>query len=252
VQEVVPDLAVVDLCRRRLQAVHVVPGARLRRDTAAGIHADMGLHPEIPVVALLRRRHLGIAGARLVLRRRRRVDDRRIHQRARAQRDPLVRQMRIHRGEERLRQTMPLQQVAEVEDRGLVGDAVVARLDPREMPHRLAIVEALLGHRIAQRIPVLQEIHPQHRFQRHRRAPALRPGLRVMRFDQREQPGPRHHRVHLGQERLPPRHLLLHRVAQARQGRLFRHRRGSFFLRISLSQPTQSARFFRRSLSISG
>jgi hypothetical protein len=37
VQKFVPDLAVVDLCCRRLQAVH---------DTALRIHADMGLHPK--------------------------------------------------------------------------------------------------------------------------------------------------------------------------------------------------------------
>jgi hypothetical protein len=45
--------------------------------------------------------------------------------------------------------------------------------------------------------------------------------------DQRQKPRPRHHRIHLGQELLAPRDLLLHRIAQAVKGRLFRHRQGS-------------------------
>jgi putative transposase len=38
---------------------------------------------------------------------------------------------------------------------------------------------------------------------------------------------PRHHRVHLCQELLPPRHLLLQCIAKTRNGRLLRHRRTS-------------------------
>jgi hypothetical protein len=141
VQEFVPDLAVMHLGRRGLQAVH---------DAAVGIHADMRLHAEIPVVALLRRRHLGIAGLGFVLGRRRRIDDRRVDQRARAQGDALVGKVTVHLGEQLLRQLMLLQQVAEVEDRGLVRDPVVAKLDAREPAHRVAVVEHLLGHRVAQ------------------------------------------------------------------------------------------------------
>src|SRR5690606_5589503 len=68
----VPDLAVGDLGGRGLEAVG---------HAALGIDAYMCLPPEVPRVALLRGRHLRIAGARLVLGRRRRVDNRRIHQR---------------------------------------------------------------------------------------------------------------------------------------------------------------------------
>ena len=115
VQQVIPDLAVMDLGGRGLEAVD---------DAAVSIDTDMGLHAKIPVVALLCRRHLRVARLGLVLGRGRRIDDRRIHQRARAQRDALVGKVRVHLGKQLLGQLMLLQQVAEVEDRCFVRDAV--------------------------------------------------------------------------------------------------------------------------------
>ena len=44
VQELIPDLTIMGLGRGGLQAVD---------DAAIGIHAHMGFHPEIPVIALL-------------------------------------------------------------------------------------------------------------------------------------------------------------------------------------------------------
>lgn len=72
--------------------------------------------------------------------------------------------------------------MAEVEDRVLracaalpgprslraVGDAVVAEFDPGEPPHRLAVIQSPFGHRIAQSLPVLEEVDPQHRLRRQR------------------------------------------------------------------------------------
>jgi hypothetical protein len=49
------------------------------------------------------------------------------------------------------------------------------------------------------------------------RAPALRPGLRVMRLDQPNQPNPRHNRLHLGQERL--RRVTFFFIVWLRRGR---------------------------------
>jgi len=54
---------------------------------------------------------------------------------------------------------MPLQQVAEVEDRGLIRDAVIAQFNPGKAAHRLAVMQCFFRHRIAQRIPVLQEVN---------------------------------------------------------------------------------------------
>jgi hypothetical protein len=112
---------------------------------AVGIHADVRvrrangppdrllilLTAEIPVVALLRGGHLRIAGLGLVLGRGGRVDDRRIHKGARAQGDTLVGQIRVHLGQDRRGQPVPLQQVAEVQDRVL--RACAAPLRPRSL-----------------------------------------------------------------------------------------------------------------------
>ena len=106
VQQFVPNLTVVKFGGRGIEAVH---------HAAVGIDADVGFHSEIPVVALLGGRHLGVARARLVLRRGRRINDRRVDQRAGAQGDALVRQIRVDLGEDRLAQPVLLQKVAEVE-----------------------------------------------------------------------------------------------------------------------------------------
>ena len=47
--------------------------------------------------------------------------------------------------EDRLRQVMTLKQMAEIEDRGLVGDRVAAEFEAAERAHRLDIVERFLG-----------------------------------------------------------------------------------------------------------
>ncbi len=139
------------------------------------------------------------------------------------QRDALVGQMRVHPGEDRFGQPVTLQQMAKVEDRpsGLarphwghgpldVRNALTAQFDPGKAPHRLAVMErsALrsihwsvcftlepIRHRVAQCVPILKKVDPQHRPQRHWRTPALRAGLGIMRRDQPQQPAPRHHRV---------------------------------------------------------
>jgi hypothetical protein len=57
--------------------------------------------------------------------------------------------MRIHIREDRLRQPVPLQQMAEVEDGGLIRNAVVAQLDPGKAAHCLAVIQHLFRHRVA-------------------------------------------------------------------------------------------------------
>ncbi len=65
-----------------------------------------------------------------VLRRRWLIDNRRVHQRALAQRDAIVGKMPVHLDKDRLGQPWSLLKMAKVKDRGLVGDTVVPQLDP--------------------------------------------------------------------------------------------------------------------------
>src|SRR5690606_27222001 len=73
VQKRIPDLTVVDPRRRGIKAVG---------HAAVGIDADVRLHAEIPLVALLGGGHFWVASAGLVLGRGWRIDNRRIDQRA--------------------------------------------------------------------------------------------------------------------------------------------------------------------------
>src|SRR5436305_11118742 len=66
----------------------------------------------------------------------------------------------------------------------------------------------VLGLRVGEIEPLLQEVDPQHLLQPERRPPRAI-SFRVVRCDQGHQPGPRHHRVHLGQEPLSARDLAL-------------------------------------------
>lgn len=79
-------------------------------DAAVGIGANMCLHAKIPVVSLLRARHLRVTLAGLVRGRGWRVDDRRIHQGAGAQRDAFAGKVAIDLGEDGLGQPMLIEQ----------------------------------------------------------------------------------------------------------------------------------------------
>ena len=104
-----------------VQVVHVRRGRGHRVDVAgAGIDPDVGLHPEVPLVALLRLVHLGIALTGGVLRRRRCGDDRGVHDRA-APHDPaLLVEDLVLRLEQLLAQLVLLQQMPKVQQRGRV------------------------------------------------------------------------------------------------------------------------------------
>src|SRR2546423_9302704 len=102
--------------------------------------------------------------------------------------------------ENRLRQVVRLEQMAEVEDRRLVGDRVAAELQPTERAHRLDVVKRFLGARVGQAVPLLQAVDAHHDGKRKRPTSALRAHPRIMRFDHRFERRPRHNGCHLGQE----------------------------------------------------
>ena len=116
-------------------------------------------------------------------------------------------------------QRMLLEQVAELEDRRLVGHRVVGEVEPRRAAHRLDLVERTLHRRIRQCGPLLPQVDLLHRreWRRPEAAPARR---RVELLDHREQLYSRHDLLHLGQESLPTRLFLLPFEGQRGEGRL--------------------------------
>ena len=181
------------------------------------IAAHVGLHAEVPGVALLCAGHLGIPFTRLVLRRRRRMDDRRVHDRAFAHHHAPIRQIALCPVEQRFGQSMGFQEMAELADRRLVGHAV--QVHAREAAHRFHVVEAVFHGRIRKTVPLLHEVDPEH----HRStdwAPAAS-RLRIVRQDGREQQVPGKHRIHFTQKAFLARFLLLMIVGHIGKTRLF-------------------------------
>ena len=109
-----------------------------------------------------------------------------------------------------LTQLVLLKQVAEGEDRGLIRDPIADQLDAGKATHGGYLDQGLLHRRIAQGIPLLQQVNAQHRRQGVRRAAAFLVRFGVVGLNQIDQCLPGHHRLHL-REKLLTLGLLLGR-----------------------------------------
>ncbi len=116
---------------------------------------------------------------------------------------------------------MRLQQVAELEDRRFVGNAILPEVEPHKAPHGLAVVERFLRPWVAQIEPLLQEIDAQHLLQSEWRPTLARLG--IMRSDPIEEPVPRNHGIHFGKKALATRDFLLAFPRQSGEGALLSH-----------------------------
>src|SRR5262250_3097134 len=99
------DVTVVGVGRRDFHGVD---------ELALAVDAEVALHPEVPLLALLRLMHLRIPAAGRVLRRRRRTDDGRVDDRPGADGDAPVAQIRGDGVEQDGAQAMLLEQVTEL------------------------------------------------------------------------------------------------------------------------------------------
>jgi hypothetical protein len=182
---------ITDVGRRADDGVHQ---ARLR------VHTDMGLHAEVPLVALLRLVHLGVASAGAVLGGSGRGDQRGIHQCSGLEHQPLLGQARVDRLEDLRRQLMFFQQVTEAKNGGFVRNPHRAG-QPRKLPIQRPLVKLFFHGRVAQVPPQLKAVNAQHHFNGKRRAPTQRLARATcMRRNQRHQLRPRHDPVHFFKE----------------------------------------------------
>src|SRR3954471_6830051 len=210
--------------RRRLGNVGFIGGsAHHRMDQARGdIDPDMGLHPEVPLIALLRLVHLRITALLLVLRRRRGGNDGRIDDRPVPHQQAALLPHRPDLVEQPLCQIVPFQPMPEMQYRSRVRHRVAGQRDPGKAAQRLAVVERVLDRFIGQPVPLLPKIDPQHALQRDRRPTAL--AFRIERGQACHQPGPRHRLLHLGQKLAPPLLLLFAGVLRLGKTPLTLHR----------------------------
>ncbi len=200
----------------------------IRRRAHDGVHqprlrvrADVRLHAEIPLVALLGLVHAGGALLLGILGRRRRVDDGGVDHRPLAHEQSLLTQELPHFLEDFAGQLMALQQVAELQKRRRVGRGLDAQIDPGKGAHRLAVVDRVFECFIGQSIPLLQKIEAQHPLDPDGRTPAQT--QRIVRLNQSRQPGPGHHLFHLPEKPFPPRDFLFVGIFRLRKTDLLLH-----------------------------
>src|SRR5680860_61274 len=121
---------------------------------------------------------------------------------------------------------MTLQQMAKAQDGAFVRDRLLTQLNTGEAAHRLAVIQRVLSTWIRKIEPLLQEINAQHPLTAQRPASLTR--HRIMWLDQRQQPCPRNHRLHLREKLFATRALLLRVISQPCKSRLFHLAPSSF------------------------
>ena len=189
---------------RRGEVMHVGGRGDNRVDqTRVLIDADMDLHSEIPLVALLGLVHLQIALPLFVLSGAGCRDQGGIHDRALPHRHASRAEVGFDRLKDPFAQFVLLQQVTKGQDRGLIGDPITDQLDAGKAEHGGHLDQGLLHGRITQRIPLLQQVDAQHGVQRIGRPAALLAGLGAVGLNQGDQRLPGHHYLHLRKKPLP-------------------------------------------------
>jgi hypothetical protein len=131
------------------------------------------------------------------------MNERRVHHRAAFEQTTFLFQHIIDGVHQLGSRLVPLQQATEVEDGRFIRQRVFHEFQPGEPPHRLNLVQGVFHARIGQRIPLLQKVDPQHRFQWHGLTTPT-PSFGEIRLNDRQQRVPRHRLFHFGQEFLPP------------------------------------------------
>ena len=161
--------------RRRLGDVGFIGGGALDcvHQPRGDIDPDVGLHPEIPLIALPGLMHLRVAALLFVLGRGRSGDDRGVDNRPLPHQQAALLQHRVDFLEQSLGQIVPLQPMPEMQHRGRVGDRVAVQ-------HRSRQSRAVLGCRRMRPRPLHRptrttaaQNRPQHAFQGDRRPTAL-------------------------------------------------------------------------------
>ena len=141
------------------------------------------------------------------------MNDRGIHHGAALEQQALLFQGVVNGVHDRRGQLVLLQQPTELQDRRFVRHRFVEQVQPSKRPHARYVVQRVFHAGIGEvDEPLLHEVDAQHGLQPPR--PATLARLRIVRFDQRHQRRPRHHRFHLFQKALALRLPFLHAFSQ--------------------------------------
>ena len=165
-----------------------------------GIHPNVRLHAEEPLVSFLCLVHLRVARTRIVFRRGRGSDDRGVDSCSRLEKQTALRQKRVDVIEEACAQAVRFEQMPKTQNGALIRQAVNSHIQTSKLAVQRHVVERLFHGRIRQTEPLLQEVDAQHRFHCKWRAPAFRAGCGCIRRNDCHQIRPRHDLLHLTQE----------------------------------------------------
>ena len=159
------------------------------------IQTNVGLHAEMPLVALLYLMHLGVTLALAVLGRTGRSNQCGIDDRASLEHQAFGCQGGVNGGQQLDAEVVFFQQMAEPQDGGLIGQTPNAGVQVGKLAVQRNVLQCLFHGRIRQAKPLLQEVNAQHGV--HRKWRALRLARRCERLDQRNQLAPRNNQIHL-------------------------------------------------------
>ena len=159
-----------------------------------GIHADVRLHPKVPLIALFARMHLRVALALLVFCRAGRGNERRVHRAALFEHQALAAQQLIDSRQDGIGQLVLFQPVAKPQDGALVRHTGKL-VEPGKLAVQRGVKEGFLHRRVRQAEPLLKEVNAQHRLQGKGRSAVATLG--VVRRDKRDQRGPGNKALHL-------------------------------------------------------
>ena len=167
------------------------------------VHTDVDFHAEVPLVPLLGLVHLGISLSLLVLGGAGSCDQGGIDDRSLLHGHAVGLEVSLHCLKDLLPEIVPLQQVAESEDRGFIRDPLADLVDAGKPTHRRHLDQRILHRWIAEVVPLLQEMDAQHGFKGIRRTASFGASLGVTGLDQGNQRLPGHNSLHLSQKSLP-------------------------------------------------
>ena len=137
-----------------------------------GIDADMRLHAEVPLMALLRLSHLGIALLVFVLGRTRRRNQRGIDDRSASSTGPFSDSTALTSAKIATARSC-FQQMPEAKNGAFVRHHIFEGIQSGKLPQQRNVVQRFFHRRIGVAKPLLHEVNPQHRAQRHRHARLL-------------------------------------------------------------------------------
>ena len=163
-----------------------------------GVDANVRLHPDVPLIALLGLVNLRVTLTVFVLGRAGRGNQCGVHHRACLEQQALVGQGRVDGGHGLKAQIVLFEQMAKQQGGALFRQPAHARVRTGELASQRHVVQGLLHGRIAQAKPLLHEMNAQHGLHRKGRPTCL--ARRRVRLNPTDQIRPRHHRIHLGKK----------------------------------------------------